>query len=76
MNRTEKMISVGDRIFARLTMRGKTLVEFMVNKISDMNELFQELRRVLPGVRGLAKLYVRNQSQGWAFEKAIMIQGC
>ncbi len=69
------MIRIGDRIFARLTMGGRTIVEFMVNRVGDMSELFRELRRAVPGVRGLAKLYVRNQSQGWAFEKAVLMQG-
>ncbi len=69
------MIRIGDRIFARLTMGGRTIVEFMVNRVGDMGELFRELRRAVPGVRGLAKLYVRNQSQGWAFEKAVLMQG-
>ena len=65
----------GDRIFARLTMGRRTVVEFMVNRVGDMGELVGELRRIVAGVRGLATLYVRNQSRGWSEERPVMLYG-
>ena len=54
-------------------MRGRTIVEFMINKVSDLSELFGELRKLTRGVRGLAQLYVRNFSRGWSMERPMML---
>ena len=59
-------ILYGDRLFARLVMHGRTVVEFMVNSVNDLTELWGELRRQCRGMRGLAKLYLRNASRGWS----------
>ena len=66
-------IEFGDRIFARLTMGGKTVFEFMINRVADMTELLGELRHMTAGLRGLAKLYIRNQSRGWSQERPLML---
>ena len=66
-------IEFGDRIFARLTMGGKTVFEFMINRVADMTELLGELRHMTTGLRGLAKLYIRNQSRGWSQERPLML---
>lgn len=66
-------IEFGDRIFARLTMGGKTICEFMINRVADMTELLGELRHSTRGLRGLAKLYIRNQSRGWSQERPLML---
>lgn len=66
-------ISLGDRIFARLVLRGKTLVEFMINSVGDFTELLVVLRRHCRGTRGLARLYLRNMSRGWSLERPMML---
>lgn len=66
-------IEKGDRIFARLTMGGRTLVEIMLNGIGSVSEVISELRRMCGEVRGLAKLYIRNHSRGWSFDKGLMV---
>lgn len=68
-----KKIEFGDRIFARLIMNGKTVVEFMISTVRDMTELIGELRHVAMGKHGLAKLYIRNQSKGWSQERHLML---
>ncbi len=68
-----KRIELGDRIFARLTMGGRTVVEFMINRVADMTELLGELRKMTRGARGLCRLYVRNQSRGWSLERPLML---
>lgn len=70
---TGKHIKYGDRIFARVVMHGRTIVEFMIASVNDLTELFGELRRHARGVRGLASLYVRNVSRGWSFERPLML---
>lgn len=73
MNRKECKMAYGDRIYARLSMRGKQIVEFMIEKVSDMTELIGELRAYARKYRGLCKLYVRNMSRGWSIERPLML---
>jgi len=56
-----------------VVLQGRTIVEFMINKISDLSELFGELRKLTRGVKGLASLYVRNFSRGWSMERPLML---
>lgn len=72
MKRMNK-IEYGDKIFARLTMGQRTIVEFMINRVADMTELLAELRRSTAGIRGLATLHIRNQSKGWSAERPLML---
>lgn len=71
--RGEHSVCFGDKLFARLVMKGKVIIEFMVNQVSDLSELYVELRRHCRGVRGLAKLYLRNMSRGWSWERPLML---
>ena len=68
-----RKIDYGDKIFARLMMNGRTVVEFMINRVSDMTELIGELRHMTYGAKGLAKLYIRNQTKGWSQERPLML---
>ncbi|MDE5887421.1 MAG: hypothetical protein K2H46_07535 [Muribaculaceae bacterium] len=72
-NISKYKIERGDKVFARLSLGGRTLVEFMMNEISSIGEVISELRRMSGEVRGLAKLYVRNHSRGWSFDQGLMI---
>ena len=67
---TGRSICYGDRLYARLVMGGRTVVEFMISRVSDFSELLGELRRQ---TRGLARLYVRNVSRGWSMERPLML---
>lgn len=69
-NRT---ITLGDRLFARLVMKGQTIMEFIVNTVRDLSELFCLVHSKCKGLRGLAKLYLRNMSQGWSEERPLML---
>lgn len=73
MDYSRHIIERGDRVFARLTMGGRTLVEFMMNRVSSIEEVISELSRMSGDVRGLARLYVRNQSRGWSEERGLMV---
>lgn len=69
----ERPISYGDRLFARLVMHGTTVMEFMISSVSDLTELWGELRLRCRGMRGLARLYLRNASRGWSMERRLML---
>ncbi len=72
---SERKISYGDRLFARVVLRGKTVVEFVVNQVSDFTEFLGELRRYTRGLKGLAQLYLRNMSRGWSQQRPLMLYG-
>lgn len=66
-------MAYGDRIYARLSMRGTKILEFMIEKVADMTELLGELRAHTRKYRGLCKLYVRNMTRGWSMERPLML---
>lgn len=68
-----KVIIEGDHVYARLTMGGKTIVEFMMNTVSSMTDLIAELRRKVAGLKGLGMLTIRNQSRGWGEQRPLML---
>lgn len=68
-----RQIKYGDRLFARIVMHGRTILEFMIAQVNDFSELIGELRRQCRGKRGLARLYVRNMSRGWSVERPMML---
>lgn len=66
-------ICYGDKICGRLVMNGRVVLEFMLNKVSDMTEILGELRAKCRNVKGLVRLYLRNMSRGWSLEKPLML---
>lgn len=69
----DRSISFGDKMFARLVMKGETIMEFMVTTVRDLSELFSLVHSKCRGLRGLAKLYLRNMSRGWCEERPLML---
>ncbi len=69
----DRCISIGDRMFARLVLKGQTIMEFVVTSVRDLSELFCLVHRKSRGLRGLAKLYLRNMSRGWSEERPLML---
>lgn len=70
-----RKISYGDRLFARVVLGGKTVVEFIVNQVNDFTEFLGELRKHTRGFKGLARLYLRNMSRGWSQQRPLMLYG-
>ena len=68
-----KPIRYGDRLFVRLTMMGRVVLELMVTKVCDFSELLAEVRRQVRHLRGLATLSVRNMLRGWSDVRPIML---
>lgn len=72
MNRTKK-ISLGDKIFARVTRNGQTIYNFVSEKVADMSQLINLLRFAIKDVQGLVMIHIRNYNQGWGEERPLML---
>lgn len=71
-------VSYGDRIFVRVAnlQRGwRTEAEFELCTVSDMSDIYGELRYRTRGCKGLMRLYVRNATRGWSFEQPFKLYG-
>lgn len=73
MKKIDKTISYGDRIYARVTKNGQTVMDFVTEKVSNMTELIGELRRAMKDFQGLVMLHIRNYHQGWGAERPLML---
>lgn len=73
MNRQSKTISLGDKIFARVTRNGRTIFNYVSEKVATMSQLISELRIALKEVEGLVMIYIRNYHQGWGEERPLML---
>lgn len=73
MNYRSKSITFGDKIFARVTRNGKTIYNFMSEKVSNMAQLISELRFAIKDVHGLVMIHIRNYNQGWGDERPLML---
>lgn len=67
-----RQIKYGDRIFVRVSMRGRAMLETYIDRIEGYSELVGAIRNKLHGAGGLAHLWIRNQSRGWSIEKPLM----
>lgn len=70
-----KEIRMGDKLFTRLTMGGRVIMECAISTVGSMTDLLSELRRMMGNLRGLCRLQVRNQSRGWVKESNLMFYG-
>lgn len=69
------MISYGDRIFARVTKNGRTILDFMTEQVSTMSELLVKLREAMKDLKGLVMIHIRNYHQGWGEQRPLMLHG-
>lgn len=73
LSRERHTIDYNDRVYARMTLAGRTIVEFTRDRITNFSALLAILRAKVPMYRGLAKLTVRNMTRGWHIERPIML---
>ena len=73
MNRKNKSIAFGDKIFARVTHNGQTIYNFVSERIANMAQLISELRLEIKDVQGLVMIHIRNYNQGWGDERPLML---
>lgn len=66
----------GDKVFVRLSRMhsgAPAIAELTLNNISCLNEIYDELRKVIRGLRGLAMLYIRNVTKGRSMQQPFML---
>lgn len=59
-------IAYGDRIFVRLMQQGRIIMEWCVETVKDLTDLFSALHNRCRQVKGLVRMYLRNVSRGWS----------
>lgn len=74
MDPIRNKMAYGDRIFARLTSQGKTVVEFCIECVADLPALLKEIRARVEIKRGLFKLYIRNITRGWTAHQGLLMK--
>lgn len=73
MNIKAKSISLGDKIFARVTRNGRTIFNYVTEKVENMSQLINELRFAMKDVQGLVMIHIRNYNQGWGAARPLML---
>lgn len=73
MNKRGKTISLGDKIFARVTRNGRTIFNYVTEKVATMSQLISELRIAMKDVHGLVMIHIRNYHQGWGEQRPLML---
>lgn len=59
----------GDRVYVRVTLERKGVLEMTYLTVESMTDLVGELRYAMRGREGLATVYIRNHSRGWSMER-------
>lgn len=73
MNRNSKTIALGDKIFARVTRNGRTIFNYVTEKVATMSQLISELRQAMKDFQGLVIIHIRNYHKGWGEERPLML---
>lgn len=68
-----KTIVLGDKIFARVTRNGRTIFNYVTEKVATMSQLISELRIAMKNIEGLVMIHIRNYHQGWGEERPLML---
>ena len=65
-----KKIFITDRIFATVSICGRTLINIALEGITSINDVIRVLSERIQGkIQGTATLVVRNGSQGWSIKR-------
>lgn len=73
MNTRTKSICLGDKIFARVTRNGRTVYNFVSEKVANMSDLLRQIRFAIKDIQGLVMIHIRNYNQGWGEERPLML---
>ena len=67
-------IERGDEVYATLSLAGKTIVELkQVNDVSGIEDVMRKLRLLAGLYTGMARVYIRNRSKGWAMQLSMLM---
>lgn len=71
MNYNATSLSVNDQIFATLEVGGKTVASICKSNFSSVNDIVRFICAMAGRFMGLARLNIRNKTQGWAMNLAL-----
>ncbi|MBR6490030.1 MAG: hypothetical protein IKT03_05785 [Muribaculaceae bacterium] len=71
MNYNTATLSISDQIFATLEVGGKVIANVCKSNFANINEVVQFICSVAGKFMGLAKLNIRNKTQGWSMNMAL-----
>lgn len=71
MNYTSTSLSVNDQIFATLEVGGKIMATVNKSNFSNINDIVRFIYSIAGRFMGLARLSIRNKTQGWTMNMAL-----
>ncbi len=66
-------INSSDVIFATVMQQGQTIMSMQMSGMSSFSDVMKKIRNTLAKPIGLVTLILRNSSQGWARQSALML---
>ena len=71
MNTNSTSLSIGDQIFATLEVGGKTVASVYKTNFATINDIVRFVGAVAGRFMGLARLHIRNKTQGWTMNLSL-----
>lgn len=71
MNHNATSLSINDQIFATLEVGGKTVASISKSNFSSINDIVRFIYAMAGRFMGLARLNIRNKTQGWSMNLAL-----
>ena len=69
-------MSATDRIVAQLESNGQVMARVSTSNITSIDEIVNMVRALAGKIMGLARLTIRNQTQGWSRVISLASRGC
>ena len=74
MNITATSLSTSDQIFATLQVGGKTMASVCKTNFASIDDIIRFIYSIAGKFMGLARLNIRNKTQGWTINMALASQ--
>ncbi len=71
MNNNATSLSINDLIFATLEVGGKTMASVSKTNFSSIDDIVRFIYAIAGRFMGLARLNIRNKTQGWTMNLAL-----
>ena len=76
MSNTSTNLSTSDQIFATLEVGGKIMASVNKNNFSTINDVVRFICSIAGKFMGLARLNIRNMTQGWTMNMVLANRPC
>lgn len=67
-------VSSNDVIFATLSMGGRMIANLRLCGVSSLADIYGHVKDAMQGRHGLVTVRLRNSSQGWQHERALLVR--